>query len=59
MSNGYWTRIHPHDTGIWSWPPSIVHCFALPHCRGNQISSECFLDITAQDGYRMFLGPFG
>ena len=59
MSNGYWTRIHPRDTGVWSWPQSTVHCFALPHCSANQISSECFLDITAENGYRMFLGPSG
>ena len=50
MSNGYWTRIHPRDRGVWSWPQSTVHCFALPHCSANQISCECFLDITCRGG---------
>ena len=29
MSNGYWTRIHPRDTGVWSWPQSTVRLAAL------------------------------
>ena len=40
-SNGYWTHIHPCDTGIWSWSQSIVRCFALPHGSANQIGSKC------------------
>ena len=32
MNNGYRTRIQPRDTGVWSWPRSTVHCFALLHC---------------------------
>ena len=36
MSNGYWTRIHPRDTGIWSWSQITVHCFVLPHCSASK-----------------------
>ena len=59
MSNGYGALIYHRDTGIWSSPRIPVHCFVLLHCSANQISSECCLEVTAQDGYRMLHGPSG
>ena len=59
MSNGYGAPVYPRDTGIWSPLPLSVHCSALLHCSANQISSECCLEVTAQDGYQMIHGPSG
>ena len=40
MNNGYRTRIHPRDTGIWSQSKLSLHCVNLSHCTTIQFYIE-------------------